>query len=287
MFSKDKLGNFVVRALQEGSCALASGICPGDAIVSVDGAPTAGMSMRQVAAAISGEVGSQVVLVIRRGSQSGNVTLERMAGLSKGAVSSKDQGAESAAQPSPTASSSIADSLPPSERATDSITNSSPPSDRNQEIMAVICNSFSEDAPRVSLQDLGRLPAPAATRSSDVPSSTDHGAASVRIKRLSKEFERSQLFLDIKDPKTLNAIVTADCKHLIDNLASPAAFEDARQRLIASRSRLPIADMKKVNLRAYFIGFFLSLLLLLPHPPIPPLNPSPLPPACRSPIWDH
>ena len=283
MFSKDKLGNFVVRALQEGSCALASGICPGDAIVSVDGAQTAGMSMRQVAAAISGEVGSQVVLVIRRGSQSGNVTLERMAGLSKGAVSSKDQGAESAAQPSPTASSSIADSLPPSERATDSITNSSPPSDRNQEIMAVICNSFSEDA-RVSLQDLGRLPAPAAMRSSDVPSSTDRGVASVRIKRLSKEFERSQLFLDIKDPKTLNAIVTADCKHLIDNLASPAAFEDARQRLIASRSRLPIADMKKVNLRAYSIGFFRSLLLLLTHPSPKPL---PLPPPCRSPIWDH
>lgn len=281
MFSKDRSGNFVVRALQEGSCAAASGISIGDAIVSVDGAQTAGMSMRQVAAAISGEVGSQVTLMIRRGAQSGNVTLERMAGLSKGAVSGKDQGAESSAQPSPTAASSIADSLPPSERATDSITNSSPPSERNQEIIGVISNSFSEEA-RVSLQDLGRLPAPAATRSIHAPSSTERGAASVRIKRLSKEFERSQLFLDIQDPKTLNAIVAADCKHLIDNLASPAAFEDARQRLIASRTRLPFADMKKVNLRPDFIVFSPSLLLLLPQPP--PLNPSPLPPPFRSPI---
>ena len=86
VFSKDQAGLFTVRTLQEGSCAAASGMRPGDIIVSVDGVKTEGLTMRQVAAAISGAVGSPVMLMIRRGNQSGNVTLERMPGLSKGVV---------------------------------------------------------------------------------------------------------------------------------------------------------------------------------------------------------
>ena len=65
-------------------------------------------------------------------------------------------------------------------------------------------------------------------------------------KRVSKDFERSHLFLELNDAKLLNAIVAQDCRHLLDQMTAPHACDDARQRLIASRTRLPITHMKKV-----------------------------------------
>ena len=100
-FSKDELGNFVVRSLQAGSGAAASGIQPGDVIVSVDDIMTERMGIRQVASAISGPVDSHVALTIRRGSQTGKVELVRMSGLLKGVVA-KDRSLF--AQPSPLSS---------------------------------------------------------------------------------------------------------------------------------------------------------------------------------------
>ena len=200
--------------------------------------------MRQVAAAISGDVGTQVVLMIRRGTQSGNVTLERMLGLSKGAVGGSGKLLTAGtSQPSPFVSPLVSPLVSPP--ATDSASLSSPPSERNQEIIGMLSSSHSEGVRDAMV--LAQLPAPSALHSSNEQNAADGCVASTRMRRVSKEFERSQLFLDMKDAKSLNAIVAADCRHLIDDLESPAAFDAARERLIASRARLPFADMKKVS----------------------------------------
>jgi hypothetical protein len=228
VFSKDSSGCFVVRSVQDGSCAAASGISPNDVIVSVDGFATKGLSIRQVAAAISGQVGSQVVLTIQRGTQAGTVVLVRAAGVCRGTVGSSSM--------TPTRLSSQ-----PSPAAADSVTLSSPPTERNEEIICMTQGEFSEGA-RAAAKCVVQAPAAAPSR--------DSGAccgARTQTKRASKEFERSQLFLEIKDVMSLNAIVAADCQHLIDDLESAAAFESARGRLIASRTRLPLTEMKKAS----------------------------------------
>lgn len=279
VFSKDQSGNFVVRTLQGGSCAAASGICPGDVIESIDGANTQGMSMRKVASAISGVVGSQVMLKIRRGTQSGNVTLERMPGFSKAVVGRehppgsttedllRSRDIETAASSSRSAENFAATSGPCSQASADlhpSVPATLPenpqhpsrqeaisaasalPSVRDEEIMALSSNSNrSEKKVSYALQDLPRLPAAVAS-GTDGARNVMPRPTSMSGRRLSQEFERSQLFLELKDTKSLNAIVAVDCQHLIDGLTSPDAFADARQRLIASRTRVPMADMKKV-----------------------------------------
>lgn len=288
IFSKDKLGNFVVRTLQDGSCAAASGICPGDIIVSVDGSNTEGMSMRQVASAISGVAGSHVSLKIRRGTQAGNVTLERMPGFSKGVVGSDRTSASAAADScaskdgqsafssSRTAESAAAatestaaacvdakyvavtfhrDSDRNSAHAANSVATSLQPSQRDEEVIAI--SSSSDRAGKVSyFSDMATLPAAFASSKDGATRGADAHPTSLSIKRLSKDFERSHLFLELNDPKAVNAIVIPDCQHLIDSLAAPVAFDDARQRLIASRARLPMADMKKVVLFAGLLQFF-------------------------------
>ncbi len=279
MFSKDQSGNFVVRTLQGGSCAAASGICPGDVIESIDGASTQGMSVRKVASAISGVVGSQVTLKIRRGTQSGNVTLERMPGFSKAVVgreypprsaaedtrrtrdneaaaSSSRSGENSAAASErhsqacaavrPSDPANFPENPEHSSRQVADCAANSLPSVRDEEIMAISSNrSCSKKSVSLALQDLPRLPAAVAS-GTDCARDLMPRPTSISGKRLSKEFERSQLFLELKDTKALNAIVAADCQHLIDGLTSPDAFADARLRLIASRTRMPMADMKKV-----------------------------------------
>jgi membrane-associated protease RseP (regulator of RpoE activity) len=261
VFSKDQSGYFVVRTLHEGSCAAASGICPGDVIVSVDGAGTQGMSMRQVASAISGAVGSQVTIKIRRGTQSGNVTLERMPGFSKGVVG-RDMPLSSAAEDSHRSTNNQSSPVSPDEnmshatKSSHSLPASTMPSERDDEIMAIGSNSNVS----FSLKDLARLPAAVASCSDGAARALDSRPTSMPAKRLSKDFERSQLFLELKDPKAINAIVTQDCQHLIDSLASPDAFQGARQRLMSSRTRLPMADMKKV-IGAFALVYFVSCTL--------------------------
>jgi hypothetical protein len=303
-FSKDELGNFVVRSLQAGSGAAASGIQPGDVIVSVDDIMTEKMGIRQVASAISGPVDSHVALTIRRGSQTGKVELVRMSGLLKGVVaknrslfaqpsplssatglsrrthesafsshrvvaasSNADADADVQPYPSPsTVTSSQANIGCHSATATatavvDSVSQSPPhtplplkpsvvtqqpsSSEFNQEVHSFArpheAVSFAPHAPLISVASLsdGIIP-PNGLK----PRPTSSSA----FKHFSKEFESSEFFLAVKDAKALNAIVAADCRHLIDDLTSPDAFANARQRLIASRSRLPMADMKKVIL---------------------------------------
>lgn len=288
IFSKDKSGSFVVRTLQDGSCAAASGICPGDIIVSVDGNNTEGMSMRQVASAISGVAGSQVTLKIRRGTQTGNVTLERMPGFSKAVVgndrtaaaaaadscASKDgQSAFSSCRTVDSAAAAIestgatsvgaqavtdnfhGDNERDSAHAANSVATSLQPSERDDEIIAI--SSSSDRAGKASyFSDMATVPTAFASYKDGATRGADLHPTSLSIKRLSKDFERSHLFLELKDPKSLNAIVIPDCQHLIDSLAAPLAFDDARQRLIASRTRLPMADMKKVVLFACLLQLF-------------------------------
>jgi hypothetical protein len=283
-FSKDELGNFVVRSLQAGSSAAASGIQPGDVILSVDDTKTEGMGMRQVASAISGPVHTYVALTIRRGAQTGKVELMRMSGLLRGVVgkvqslsvqpsplSSADgisrRTHESAfslvgkvqslsVQPSPLSSAdgisrrTHESAFSPHRIAAESSTADGQSRDAPPMPSAIIyadSSKFDREIHQFAFAE----PSPnrtsaAAIRSEDVAPSLKLLPANASTKHSSKKFQRSEFFLAVKDARALNAIVAADCQHLIDDLTSPGACEAARERLIASRTRLPMADMKKV-----------------------------------------
>jgi hypothetical protein len=304
-FSKDEQGNFVVRSLQAGSGAAASGIQPGDVIISVDDVMTEGMGMRQVAAAISGPVDSHVALTIRRGSQTGKVELVRMSGLLKGVVG-KDQSLS--AQPSPLSSAAslsrrthdsafssrriVAASSKTDVQSNTSANPSAAPITPSPAPVTAVVDSVSQNPPQTALplkpsvvmqdpssafnQEVHNFARPhegvsfvpearlihtssVASRSDGIiPSSLKPRPTSASAKHFSKEFERSEFFLAVKDAKALNAIVAADCRHLIDDLTSPDAFTTARQRLIASRTRLPMSDMKKVTVPRVIIIYSLA-----------------------------
>jgi hypothetical protein len=70
-------GAILVSAVNEGGPAERAGIQKGDAIVSVDGAPIAGLSMEQVVGRIRGPAGTPVVLALQRGGQQLVLTVRR------------------------------------------------------------------------------------------------------------------------------------------------------------------------------------------------------------------
>ena len=69
----------IVRGVAPDSPAHFAGIEPGDQIVAVDGKPVEGQKLRDVAAAIRGEVGTSIKLALSRQSQSREVSLTRVA----------------------------------------------------------------------------------------------------------------------------------------------------------------------------------------------------------------
>lgn len=70
-------GRLVVREVPPDGPAAAAGLEPGDEIVAIDGREVAGMSVREVVAALRGEVGSRVRLRVRRGEDERDVEVLR------------------------------------------------------------------------------------------------------------------------------------------------------------------------------------------------------------------
>jgi carboxyl-terminal processing protease len=70
-------GNVIVMDAFEGGPAREAGIRPGDAVISVDGAPTAGASLNDVIYRIRGEVGTTVTLGVRRDGRDFTLSIPR------------------------------------------------------------------------------------------------------------------------------------------------------------------------------------------------------------------
>jgi carboxyl-terminal processing protease len=71
-------GRVFIAEVMEGGPARDAGIRPGDELVSVDSAPVAGMGAEEVVGRVRGEVGTTVVLVVRREGMDHPVALARV-----------------------------------------------------------------------------------------------------------------------------------------------------------------------------------------------------------------
>lgn len=70
-------GALVVHRAPEGGAAADAGLREGDAIVAIDGEPVRGRDRAAVVERLRGEVGTRVVLRVRRGAEERDVTVER------------------------------------------------------------------------------------------------------------------------------------------------------------------------------------------------------------------